>query len=227
MRDASVNQYIARVEEKPEYIIPCPQRRLTDEEAELVRRRAETSQAIFCELGSGSGGHLIELARRNPQAFCIGFEIRFKRTYRTAVKAERSSLKNLVVVRTKAQDIGKIFGPHTLDAVYVNFPDPWEKRAWLKHRLLTPRFLAALAELLKPGGTLNYKTDHAQYFEETRLALESINAFQIERISRDLYGEGAEEGNIPSEFECLFRSKGVPVHKLLAKKLGGFPLTSV
>lgn len=52
-----------------------------------------------------------------------------------------------------------------LDAIIVNFPDPWPKAGHEEHRLLRVPFFQLAASRLKPGGSILFTTDHDEYFE--------------------------------------------------------------
>lgn len=52
-----------------------------------------------------------------------------------------------------------------LDAIIVNFPDPWPKAGHEDHRLLRVPFFQLAASRLKPGGSILFTTDHDEYFE--------------------------------------------------------------
>ena len=89
-------------------------------------------EKIICEFGSGSGQHLIELGRRNPDSAVIGFELRFKRIVRTIEKSDVQSIKNTFVICGYAQNSVEFID--STDEIYINFPDPWEKK--IKNRLV-------------------------------------------------------------------------------------------
>lgn len=207
------NKYIDLVQLKPELILPC-----INDEADLsvLNRKLVQYQMIFCELGSGSGNHLIELARRNPDNLYIGFELRYKRTFRTAEKAERDGITNLYIIRHSAENIQNFFSVASLSGVYVNFPDPWDKKKWHKHRLLSSTYFQTLHNLLGSNGFFAYKTDHPEYFQVTLDFLQNSNLFDITEFSFDLYSSDYIEKNIPTEFEGLFLSKKMPIHYLKA-----------
>lgn len=213
------NQYIDLIGSKPEWIIETTKGLPSPEGRALLQRRAAGYEQIVCEVGSGSGGHLIEQARLNPGTLHLGLELRFKRTFRTAEKAEQAGLSNLLLLRMNGAVLDQVFEPGSIDGVFVNFPDPWDKRRWHRNRLLNPEFLVMLATLLRPGGFFSYKTDHAAYFEETRALLTAVPRFRIEHITTDLHASELAAGNIMSEFELLFRSQSHPVCALLARRI--------
>lgn len=186
-------------------------------EALLRRPRA------ICEFGSGSGGHLLELARRNPDAVLFGFEIRYKRSVRTAEKSLALGLDNIYVLRQKSETAPEIFLPEAFDAIYVNFPEPWDKPKRRKHRVLSPALLDTGDRLLKGEGYIALKTDHRDYFAEFLGAVAEDSRFSVVERSDDLYASAYLEQNIMTEFERLFRSQNLPIHyaKIARRPAGG------
>jgi tRNA (guanine-N7-)-methyltransferase len=175
-------------------------------------------KAIYVEIGSGSGMHIIQLAQNNPDTLCIGLEIRFKRAFKTGEKAEKLGLNNVLVLRTDARCLNDLFSQGEVDAFYINYPDPWDKRRWKKNRLLNQDMLATLHTLLRPEGHLRYKTDHQEYFAST---LELLGAGQWQRLklTTDLVNSEWSEATIPTEFEYLFKSQDKPLCFLEARKV--------
>ncbi|MFN8389487.1 MAG: tRNA (guanosine(46)-N7)-methyltransferase TrmB [Bdellovibrionota bacterium] len=181
-------------------------------DAEAAKRVIAESQERIVELGSGSGNHLIGLAARHPHASCFGFEIRYKRSVRTIQKADRAGRANVFVFRADANSLVDHFAPSSIAAVYVNFPDPWERKRERKHRLLGDRLLGMVYQSLVPSGFLAVKTDHREYFETFLTCVGEDPRFQVVAQSRDLHRSELMSDNIETEFEALFRSQGLPVH---------------
>jgi len=214
------NQYIDLLGSKPEYIVSAEGKGLSAADLARIKARSAEFSAVAVEIGSGSGQHLIELALRDPKTLFIGYEIRFKRIFRTAEKAEKLGLKNILLVRQSAFEMPATFGGESLDGVYINFPDPWDKKRWHKNRILNPEFIKAIHSMLKPHGFLSYKTDHTSYFAAARSILDELRLFSIAALETDLHNSPRANETPPTEFESLFRSKGLPVMYLLAKKIG-------
>lgn len=208
------NQYIELAASIPEYIIAASNTELDDDQQEQLLNTVKHYPRCYCELGSGSGGHLIARASADPQNLYLGFELRYKRTVRTAEKAALQGLSNLLVVRSNAFLLPKILPPDSLDGVFINFPDPWAKRRWQKHRLLNEDFMNELRPLIKLGGLLSYKTDHQEYFAATATMFENLPGYTIVERIDNLLDTNRSATNIRSEFEMLFNSKGVPVQLL-------------
>ncbi len=204
----------------PNLIIDTEKVGLDEETAKRVRELAAPYKKLAIELGSGSGEHLLTRAAADKDTFYIGIEIRFKRIYNSAKKAHRENISNILFVRMFAEDIFTIINPCSLDFVYVNFPDPWDKKRWHKHRLLNPTFFSSLLKLLKPTAVFLFKTDHPGYFQVVIESLKGSRSWKITKESWNLYDSAWIATNIPTEFEKLFLSKGKPVHFLEACPVG-------
>ncbi len=213
------NPYIELQNSLPDQLISGDDLELTEQQIDQVKARCQQAGKVACELGCGSGGYLLQIAKAYPDMLFLGFEIRYKRAYKAAEKAARAGLSNVVIVRAVAQTLPKLFPIQSLDGLFVNFPDPWAKKKWKKHRLLNPTFIAELASLLKPDGFLSYKTDHSSYFAETVDLLNSSPAWELAVTTLDLHKTTEPARLQRTEFENLFISKGLPICYLLAKKL--------
>jgi tRNA (guanine-N7-)-methyltransferase len=204
------NQYIQLVGTKPEIIVAERDRVSPAQSREIVAKLKTSFAGIYVEIGSGSGLHLLELAKSNPKILCIGLEIRFKRAFKTGEKAERLGLSNVLVIRSDARYISQIFNPGEVSGFFVNYPDPWDKRRWKKNRILNEEMLTTMHALLNNEGFLRYKTDHHEYFHSTTALLSQPN-WRVIKHSTDLIQSEWAEGNIPTEFEYLFRSQNKPL----------------
>ena len=214
------NPYIEKINDYPNIILPFKDDKVTDLELELLNQRTKESSSIICELGMGSGSHLIQLAQQSPSTLFIGFEIRFKRIYSCANQANKLGINNILLLRTYGQKMFELLAPMTLTGTYVNFPDPWAKRRWHKHRLINSDFIKKLAQITKPQGFFSFKTDHVEYFDEVLKVLSANKSFTISRQTLDLHKSEYNVGNVLTEFEKLFISKGLPANYLQAIKIG-------
>ena len=73
-------------------------------------------------------------------------------------------------------------------------------------------------QILKPDGTVEFKTDNQDLFA---YSLESIPeaGWRVDAFTRDLHCSPMAEGNVMTEYEEKFSSKGNPIYKLTASKL--------
>lgn len=219
-----VNAFYEKLFQHPERIFPGLN---FDEDArafkeKLVLERFSPNSPysrLLIEFGSGSGGHLLELAKMKPDTLCIGFEIRFKRAVRTIEKAKKEGIPNVLIFRGRSELVPQLLpledlmpsnalvvGQGLVDELYVNFPDPWEKERQKKHRILSKRLFSIAEQIMCKGGTVSIKTDHAEYFasflDELGIDIEESNVqgfkelcfspFGVETISWNLDQENPE-----------------------------------
>lgn len=172
------------------------------------------------DLGCGSGGFLVKMAARHPGDAFVGFEIRFKRLVKAAVKAQRDGLENVWFARERAENFSGYWPPNSLDVVHVNFPDPWRKKGQRKKRLVSLAFYQALVKTLKPGGRFFLKTDHSGYFLHALEMTRKVDGLRLIGFSNDLHRYGAIAPNVKTEFEQLFQSQHRAVYYLVLEKTG-------
>lgn len=211
------NKYRDLISNFPDKVAPIRKGEIDLNNYKKVR---EQYQSIYCEFCSGSGGHLIERARQVPNSLFVAFELRYKRVVRTVEKAQDLGVNNIFIIQADAKNCLGFFEKESLSGIYLNFPDPWEKARWKKHRLVSHDWLLQIHSLLKFDGFFAFKSDHAEYFSEVVKNLENLKQFKIEQLSYDLYKSPFLEQNVATEFENMFIFKGLPIHYILAKKLG-------
>ncbi len=215
------NPYSTKLVEFPDTILDSLKPNSWERASEIIKNKIASFPSVVIEIGSGSGEHLINRAAKNTEALHIGIEIRFKRLYKTAEKGAQLDLKNLFLVRIFAEELLNIVPLHSVSTVYINFPDPWAKRRWLKHRLVSKAYLEVLKRILKKDGIFSFKTDHPDYFTDVSAAIRAADSgWTLLKETSNLYKSDYIEGNIPTEFERLFISKGLPVHFLETTPIG-------
>lgn len=212
------NQYISLIDTLPELIISLNDNSEISACLNTIQTFSKSFENIICEIGSGSGLHLIERAALDPKNLYIGFELRYKRTFRTAEKAKLRGLNNLIVIRGSAEFIPDIFKEIPIYGVFINFPDPWSKSRWKKHRIVNSEFLSKVGALIKENGFIAYKTDHQEYFYASRKVFGDLMQFLEIEYTEDLHNSPYQPDNVPTEFEQLFRSKGQVIYYLKVQK---------
>ena len=128
---------------------------------------------LSLEIGFNRGRFLRDLAAARPDEDHVGIEVRRRYVWHFTNRAgEDGGPRNVRVVWADARLVAPaVFGAGTLDAVFVNFPDPWWKTKHTKRRLLDEGFAQALGELLAPGGRIYVKSDVPMIANEIRDAL--------------------------------------------------------
>ncbi|MGN0366829.1 MAG: tRNA (guanosine(46)-N7)-methyltransferase TrmB [Suilimivivens sp.] len=173
---------------------------------------------IRIEVGMGKGRFICELARNNPDINYIGIEKYSSVLLRALQKMEEEPLPNLLFIRMDAENIAEIFDKEEVDRIYLNFSDPWPKDRHAKRRLPSREFLTRYDRFLKKDGVLEFKTDNKELFD---FALEELDpaGWKAVRVTYDLHHDiEMMEGNVMTEYEEKFSSKGNPIYKYIIQR---------
>lgn len=168
---------------------------------------------IRIEIGMGKGRFIMDLARSNPNVNYIGIEKYSSVLIRGIQKLEADPLPNLYFIRMEAEEITSVFAEGEVERIYLNFSDPWPKDRHAKRRLPSREFLRRYDEILISGGVIEFKTDNHDLFQ---FALEELEpaGWKIVQMTEDLHHDAQMmEGNVMTEYEERFSSKGNPIYK--------------
>ena len=168
---------------------------------------------IFLEIGAGKGGFALEMSRRHPEAVYYAMERVSDCVVLAVEEAKRQKSEredNLRFIIGNADNLLSMFAPDSIDALFLNFSDPWSKKGYRKRRLTYRTFLELYRKLLKDGGALVLKTDNVGLFD---FSLEEFEAcgLEVEWFTRDLHNSEYNEGNVMTEYEANFSSQGFPI----------------
>ena len=171
---------------------------------------------IHIEVGMGKGRFLMDMAVLHPEINYIGIEMYDSVLLRAVQKREKleEDLKNLFFIRMDARQLPEVFAESEVDRIYLNFSDPWPKDRHAKRRLTSHEFLARYEKLLKKDGTLEFKTDNKDLFEDSVLYFLQ-NGFTLTDFSVDFRREEHPEDAI-TEYESKFMEQGLPIYRLCA-----------
>lgn len=172
---------------------------------------------IRIEVGMGKGKFLMELAQRHPEINYVGIERYSSVLLRGLQKREELDLSNIWFLCIDARQLAEVFEEGEVERIYLNFSDPWPKDRHAKRRLTSPEFMAVYDKILTADGQVEFKTDNEGLFD---YSLESIPqaGWRIEASTRDLHHSPMAEGNVMTEYEEKFASKGNSICKLIAKR---------
>lgn len=175
----------------------------------------EAPGELHIEVGMGKGRFIHEMAKRNPHIHYIGIEMYSSVLLRALQKMEAEPLENLKFLCVDARTLEDIFDKGEVDHIYLNFSDPWPKDRHAKRRLPSRQFLARFDQILKPDGRLSFKTDNRELFDFAVEELEPAG-WKAEVITYDLHADAKLcEGNVMTEYEEKFSSKGNPICKYI------------
>jgi len=115
---------------------------------------------VVLELACGKGEYSVNLARMFPRKNLIGVDYKGNRIWRGAKTALEENVENVAFLRIQIENILDYFAHGEVDEIWITFPDPQPQLSREKKRLTSPRFLEKYKEILKPGGSINLKTDN-------------------------------------------------------------------
>ena len=164
----------------------------------------ETAQPLHIEIGMGKGRFIMDMAALHPDINYIGIE--------------QNPLPNIKFICMDAADVAEVFAKDEVDRIYLNFSDPWPKDRHAKRRLTSRQFFARYDLILKKEGHLEFKTDNQDLFT---FSLEEVPeaGWKLDASTRDLHHDAVlNEGNVMTEYEEKFSSKGNPICKLIASR---------
>ena len=173
---------------------------------------------LHIEVGMGKGQFMMQLALQNPDINYVGIEMYSSVLLRAVQKMEEAPMDNLRFIRMDAREIEEVFDKGEVDKIYLNFSDPWPKDRHAKRRLPSRQFLARFDQILKKEGNLEFKTDNRDLFD---FAVEEVEpaGWKIDAITYDLHHDDVmNEGNILTEYEEKFSSKGNPIYKYIISR---------
>ena len=132
------------------------------------------------------------------------------------VPFESEELGNVRFMVGDAKELLVNLPDNAVNAVYVNFCDPWSKKGHTKRRLTYIEFLKMYSRILTPDGKFNFKTDNLPLFE---FSLEEVekSPLELEYHTFDLHNSEMDATNIRTEYERNFSEKGFKINMLIAK----------
>ena len=170
---------------------------------------------IHIEIGMGKGQFIMKLAKEHPDINYIGIERYSSVLLRALQKMEIEPLPNIRFLCMDASIITEVFDKEEVAKIYLNFSDPWPKDRHAKRRLTSRQFLARYDQILKPDGVLEFKTDNRDLFTFS-LGEVSEAGWTLKASTFDLHNDPVlNEGNIMTEYEEKFSSKGNPICKMI------------
>ncbi|MBR6473390.1 MAG: tRNA (guanosine(46)-N7)-methyltransferase TrmB [Firmicutes bacterium] len=164
---------------------------------------------IFLEIGSGKGRYVMARAAKDASSNFIACEGQENVGLRILEKTEEAGLENVRVFMEYIHDINDYFDEGELDGIYLNFSDPWPKDRHAKRRLTHRNNLRSFLKVIRPGGTIEFKTDNDDLFGFSLEEIRSLGCEVLE-VTRNLHGEDCSftSQEFMTEYEERFLAKG-------------------
>ena len=177
------------------------------------------SNSLHLEIGCGNGKHFASLCLKQPKDCFLAIELKYKALIQTIKRVRKNNSYNGRAIRYNARWIENLFEPKELNNVYIHFPDPWlKKRRSKKHQLIQADFCKNLYQIQKTNSFLEFKTDSADYFEQSVQEFKKAG-YQLEKYNTDLYKLEKPAADNLSQFELIFVKKNISInYSLFVKK---------
>ncbi|ELB48517.1 tRNA (guanosine(46)-N7)-methyltransferase TrmB [Enterococcus faecium] len=175
----------------------------------------ESDHPIHIEIGMGKGQFITGMAKAHPEINYIGVEMQVSVVSIALDKLIEQPLPNLKLLHVDGSALTEYFADSEVDQIYLNFSDPWPKKRHEKRRLTYKTFLAVDEQILRPNGEIHFKTDNQGLFEYS-LASFSQYGMILKQVWLDLH-QSQFEGNIMTEYEEKFSSKGQRIYRVEAQ----------
>ena len=181
-------EYMAKY---PQYVVEGPEKWQGK-----WQERFGNNHPIHIEIGSGKGRFIYEMAKAHPEINYIGIDMQLSILSIALDKLVAEPLPNLQLLRVDGEALTEYFAENERRLTYKNF-------------------LATDEIILKPNGEIHFKTDNQGLFEYS-LSSFSKYGMIIERVWLDLHNSEFE-GNIMTEYEEKFSSRGQRIYRVEAR----------
>jgi tRNA (guanine-N7-)-methyltransferase len=131
--------------------------------ATLARLFPQAPEAVWLEIGFGSGEHMIAQALQHPRTGFIGIEPFVNGMAKALAAIASQGLANIRLHHGDAADVTAWLPAGSLARVDLIYPDPWPKRRHWKRRFVQDRSVAEIARILRAGGEFRFVTDIPDY----------------------------------------------------------------
>ena len=170
---------------------------------------------VDLEIGCGKGGFIRELAARHPEKNYVAVEKCRDAAVIAAEKIIEDGLENVRMIVGDAKMLPKYFKHGDVESIYLNFSDPWPKSGQHKRRLTYRSFLEIYKSVLCDNGSIIFKTDNRKLFD---FSVDEFlfSGFELDGLTYDLHNGPMAEGNIMTEYEKTFSSKGFTINRVRA-----------
>ena len=189
----------------------APEREITKADAAAPFKNKDAE--IHIEIGCGKGAFAVKNAasRKNINFYAMEkVENVMINALEKAMARRDECIDNLRFIIGHAEELEEMFAEHSISVIYLNFSDPWPKKAHIRRRLTAPDRLETYKKLLREGGRIIQKTDNVELYEYS-LEQYAASGLKITFHTNDLHASERAATNITTEYEENFLREGKPI----------------
>jgi tRNA (guanine-N7-)-methyltransferase len=128
---------------------------------------------VELEIGCAEAQFLFERAERESDRIYIGLEIREWLVDEVNQQARERGAPVQAIFCNANNHLAQLFPSHSVERVYLNFPDPWFKKRHHKRRMIDEDLAVQIHQVLAPDGELLFQSDVWD------VALEVMSIFEL------------------------------------------------
>ena len=132
-----------------------------------VSNLPDNYEKLYFEIGFGYGEHTVHQAMLNKNYRIVACETYINGVLSLLDKIEENKIENIRIYNDDARFLLEKIPDHSIDKIFILFPDPWPKKRQNKRRIINNEFLDLVKLKLKKGGILFFASDIANYVEWT------------------------------------------------------------
>ncbi len=172
----------------------------------------DNSAPLHLEIGFAQGEFLLGMATKNTKQNFLGIEVRKPLVEKLQESIISNNLSNIAAIYASSNVNIDILPDHSIEKIYIFFPDPWFKKKHFKRRIITPVFLETIQFKLKDNCHILFQTDVKSLYLDT---LESINNnanYKVNYTQEEAVN--VNETGITSYFELRCQQKKWPIYRI-------------
>lgn len=124
------------------------------------------NRKIIFEIGCFDAAYLCAIAAKHPDTAFVGLDWKAKAVFDGGQRAEAMGLRNVALLRGRAQQLSRMFAESELDEIWLFHPDPCDRDVERAARLFNEPFLLDAHRALRHrDAALVLKTDHPGYYQ--------------------------------------------------------------
>ena len=177
---------------------------------------AESDRPLLLDLGCARGRFLLRMALAEPGWNYLGVEIRHPLVDEANRIAAEEGIPNLHYEFCNAmlwlERFVRDIPDGILQAVTIQFPDPWFKKKHAKRRMVNAELVAAVVDKLARGGRIFVQTDIEFLAEEMFKLFRGDKRLEEIKIKKNPFP-------VKTEREKAVEDKNLPVYRALWRKV--------
>lgn len=194
----------------------APYYRFTPKPLEIEKVFANPNLPLHLDIGCGRGRFLLKMAEIEPSRNFLGVEIREPLVEEANRIKDEKGLFNLHYEFCNAMlALGKLFEnfpKDVLQAVTIQFPDPWYKKKHAKRRMVRDDLAETIIKHLKVAGEIFVQTDVDFLAEEMFAVFRDFENLREIEISENPFA-------VKTEREISVEERELPIYRRLFEKI--------